>query len=326
MAILKKIYPLLFPALLASCEEVFTPDMPHVPVLCVNSLVTAGQPVEAKISKSRLYTDAPEKSEVRDADVRIYANGELQLDSYLPKEGDNIRIVAVSPAVGRGEADVLIPASIPAPVADWEAYDVSCWQSDISGVSVVFKLRVDLRIEDPDGENYYKFSFSSFAQSDEDTDDDDLEASGNYGFSIGSLDYDMEPIFSEHISIFESIMGGDAEGFSFFSDRQFAGKSYTLHLQFDNCWFRYPKGEIPDCKVNLIVSSVSPSYYNWANYTWQRDRGTLSEFSDYGFGDPIWGYSNVSTGAGVVAAQSKSVCSIDLSDFMRQTIADAAEQ
>lgn len=324
MAILKKIYPLLLPALLASCEEVFMPDMPHDPVLCVNSLITVGEPVEAKISKSRLYTDAPEKSEVRDADVRIYANGELQLDSYLPKEGDNIRIVAESPAVGRGEADVLIPASIPAPTATWEAYDVSCWQSDISGVSIVFKLKVDLRIEDPDGENYYKFSFNNDIQADEDT--DDFEASGNYGFSIGSLLYDMEPIFSEHIGIFESIMGGDAEGFSFFSDRQFAGKSYTLHLQFDNCWFRYPKGMVPDCKVNLIVSSVSPSFYNWANYMWQRDRGTLSEFSDYGFGDPIWGYSNVSTGAGVVAAQSESVCSIDLSDLVRQTIDDATKQ
>ena len=81
MAILKKIYPLLALPLLTGCEEAFTPDMPHTPALCVNSLITAGEPVEAKISKSRLYTDSPEKSEVRDAEVRIYVNGELQLDS-----------------------------------------------------------------------------------------------------------------------------------------------------------------------------------------------------------------------------------------------------
>ena len=324
MAILKKIYPLLALSLLTGCEEVFTPDMPHTPVLCVNSLITTGEPVEAKISKSRLYTDSPEKSEVRDADVRIYANGELQLDSYMPKEGDNIRIVAESPAVGRGEAEVLIPASIKSPTVIWEAYDVSCWKSDVGEVSLFFKLKVDLRIEDPEGENYYNFSFNSFAQSDEVT--DDFGTSGNYGFAIGSLLYDMEPIFSEHIGIFESIMGGDDEGFSFFSDRQFAGKSYTLHLQFDNCWFRYPKGVIPECKGNLIVSSVSPSYYNWANYVWQRDRGTLGEFGDYGLGDPIWGYSNVSSGAGVVAAQSKSVCTIDLTEFIKNTISQQNEQ
>lgn len=310
MAILRKIYPFLILPFLTGCEEVFTPDMPHIPVLCVNSLITVGEPVKAVVSKSRLYTDTSDKTEVKDADLRIYANGVLQLDSYIPKEGDNIRIVAESPTLGRGEADLSMPMSIKAPTATWETYDVSCWKSDNDVVSVQFKLKVALRIEDPDGENYYKFSFNSGTQTNENSDNHD--ASGNYGFEISSLVYKMEPIFSEHIGIFESIMGGDADGFTFFSDRQFSGKSYTLNLQFDHCWFRYPTGEIPECKVNLIINSVSPSYYNWANYVWQRDNGTLSDLSDYGLGDPIWGYSNVSSGAGVVAAQSKSVCMIDL--------------
>ncbi|WP_303030113.1 DUF4249 family protein [uncultured Duncaniella sp.] len=318
MAILRKIYPFLILPFLTGCEEVFTPDMPHTPVLCVNSLITTGEPVEAVVSKSRLYTDTSDKTEVKDADLRIYANGVLQLDSYIPKEGDNIRIVAESPTLGRGEADLSMPMSIKAPTATWETYDVSCWKSDNDVVSVQFKLKVALRIEDPDGENYYKFSFNSGTQTNENS--DNLDASGNYGFEISSLVYKMEPIFSEHIGIFESIMGGDADGFTFFSDRQFSGKSYTLNLQFDNCWFRYPTGEIPECKVNLIINSVSPSYYNWANYVWQRDNGTLSDLSDYGLGDPIWGYSNVSSGAGVVAAQSKSVCMIDLTDFILKTI------
>ncbi len=318
MAILRKIYPFLILPFLTGCEEVFTPDMPHTPVLCVNSLITTGEPVEAVVSKSRLYTDTSDKTEIKDADLRIYANGVLQLDSYIPKEGDNIRIVAESPTLGRGEADLSMPMSIKAPTATWETYDVSCWKSDNDVVSVQFKLKVALRIEDPDGENYYKFSFNSGTQTNENS--DNLDASGNYGFEISSLVYKMEPIFSEHIGIFESIMGGDADGFTFFSDRQFSGKSYTLNLQFDHCWFRYPTGEIPECKVNLIINSVSPSYYNWANYVWQRDNGTLSDLSDYGLGDPIWGYSNVSSGAGVVAAQSKSVCMIDLTDFILKTI------
>ena len=318
MAILRKIYPFLILPFLTGCEEVFTPDMPHIQVLCVNSLITVGEPVEAVVSKSRLYTDTSDKTEVKDADLRIYANGVLQLDSYIPKEGDNIRIVAESPTLGRGEADLSMPMSIKAPTATWETYDVSCWKSDNDVVSVQFKLKVALRIEDPDGENYYKFSFNSGTQTNENSDNHD--ASGNYGFEISSLVYKMEPIFSEHIGIFESIMGGDADGFTFFSDRQFSGKSYTLNLQFDHCWFRYPTGEIPECKVNLIINSVSPSYYNWANYVWQRDNGTLSDLSDYGLGDPIWGYSNVSSGAGVVAAQSKSVCMIDLTDFILKTI------
>lgn len=87
MAILKKSIPLLIIPLLASCEEVFTPDVPYTPVLCMNSLITAGQPVETKISKSRLYTDNPDQSVVSDAEIRIYANGEAQPADYLPAEG-----------------------------------------------------------------------------------------------------------------------------------------------------------------------------------------------------------------------------------------------
>lgn len=308
----------MFLTFLTSCEEVFTPDMPHTPVLCVNSLITVGEPIEVIVSKSRLYTDSSQKSDVSDAEVKIYANGELQLDSYIPKEGDNVRIVAVSPTVGRGEADVQIPLSIPTPTSTWEAFDVNCWESENGVVQVMFKLKVNLKIEDPEGDNYYKLSFQSDVVPDKHS--SDFEANGNQRFIMGYLIYNQEPIFSEHISIFEAIMGGDGEGFNFFTDRQFAGKSYTLHLQFNNCWFIYPKGETPDCKTNLIISSVSPSYYNWANYMWQRDNGTLTEFGDYGFGDPIWGYSNVSSGAGVVAAQSKSACTVDLSDFIRETI------
>jgi len=65
------------------------------------------------------------------------------------------------------------------------AYDVSCWESDNEEVFTQFKLKIDLRIEDPKGENYYKFSFNSDFQADEEL--DDFDASGNYGFAIGLL-------------------------------------------------------------------------------------------------------------------------------------------
>jgi hypothetical protein len=317
MVILKKIYPILLLPIVSACEEVFTPDIPYEPMLCVNSLITVGEPIEIEVSKSRLYTDSYEKSEVNDANVKIYANGTLQLDSYIPKEGDNIKIVAESPSVGRGEAEVLVPRAISTPTATWKVLDMDYWESESEIVNARFDLQIDLKIEDPAGENFYKLSFEC---ANDDVVSDDLSASGNYGFELGSFKNNMEPIFSEHIGIFESIMGGDADGFTFFSDRQFAGKSYTLHLEFDNCRYCYPRGMEPNCAVLMIVNSVSPSYYNWANYTWQRDNGTLTDFSDYGLGDAIWGYSNVSSGAGVVAAQSKSICTIDLTDSIQKTI------
>lgn len=75
-----------------------------------------------------------------------------------------------------------------------------------------------------------------------------------------------------------------------------------------------------DPQLSLNLFSISPSYYNWANYVWQRDNGALTDFSDYGLGDPIWGYSNVSSGAGVVVDQSKSAHTIDLTEFIKNTI------
>lgn len=41
---------------------------------------------------------------------------------------------------------------------------------------------------------------------------------------------------------------------------------------------------------------------------------------DVGFCDPAWGYSNVSTGAGVVAARSKSSATIILTDFLQKEL------
>lgn len=318
MAILKKYYPIILLSILASCEEEFNPNMAYTPVLCINSLITNGDEIDINISKSRLYTQPQDNVEVKNVDVNIYANGQLQLDSYRPQENDNIKIVAASKLYGRAEADVVIPKLIPEPEIKWEVYDVHCrTDKDYFGneITIEFKLKVELTINDPEEENYYKFSYYSTPEVELRPDGMPIEI-----MKIGNLQYKLEPIFSEHIGIFESLYGGDADGFTFFTDRQFPGKSYTLHLQFDTCRFRCLNEDIPECKSHFVIHNISPSFYNWANYIWQRDNGVLSDFSDYGLGDQISGYSNVSSGAGVVAAQSKSVCSIDFTDFIRQTI------
>lgn len=318
MAILNKIYPIFLMPLLASCEEVFNPDMPQKPVVCINSLITNGDPIDIQVSKSRLYTDSKDDYNVKDADVRIYANGKLQLDSYIPQENDHIKIVAESDTYGRAEADVDIPIPVTNLTTNWETFDVSYGENEGyfgKEVGIEFKLKVELTIEDPAEDNYYKISY--FPIPDQEIRPDGMPIRV---LTISNLQYKMEPIFSEHIGIFESVYGGDADGFTFFTDKQFAGKSYTLNLQFDTCRFNYNKEEIPECIVHFDIHNISPSYYNWANYIWQRENGMLSDLSDYGLGNQLWGYSNVSTGAGVVAAQSISSCTIDLTDFIKHTI------
>ncbi len=67
--------------------------------------------------------------------------------------------------------------------------------------------------------------------------------------------------------------------------------------------------------LNLVLASVSQSYYNWANYSWHSENGLLADLGDFGLGQQLWAYSNVSTNAGVIAAQTPVVYSISLTDF-----------
>ena len=120
-------------------------------------------------------------------------------------------------------------------------------------------------------------------------------------------------------------MGNDEDTqFVFFSDRQFSGKTYTLHLNFSDNSFHVKSQEydesLLECGVNLYLTTVSKSYYNWAVYKWNVDEGITGDLSDIGLAESKWGYSNVSTGAGVVAAQSSSKYTIDLKEFLKTSL------
>lgn len=50
MAILRYIIPILSVFLLTGCYEDFNPEIDTKPVLCLNSLITAGKPIEVDIT------------------------------------------------------------------------------------------------------------------------------------------------------------------------------------------------------------------------------------------------------------------------------------
>ena len=72
----------------------------------MNSLITAGEPIEVSVTRTWIYTDigAERDHSVKDAKVSIYVNGELRDASYIPQEGDRIRLVAESPGFAPAEA------------------------------------------------------------------------------------------------------------------------------------------------------------------------------------------------------------------------------
>ena len=326
MAILRYIIPILSVFLLTGCYEDFSPEIDTKPVLCLNSLITAGEPIEVDVTHTWMFND--EKSErdhdVTDAVVTILVNERIVGSDYLPKEGDKIRIVAESPTYGIATAEVVVRYATPVGKVKVIPVVTNIWEGDKDFyhyemlADITFNLNIEMDVNDPEGpDDYYHFGYGWFGS---DTD-------GSPTLSIGQLEYNSEPIFKEHIGVFETVMGNDEDTqFVFFSDRQFSGKTYTLHLNFSDNYFHVKSQEYDEsrleCGVNLYLTTVSKSYYNWAVYKWNVDEGIMGDLSDIGLAESKWGYSNVSTGAGVVAAQSSSKFTIDLKEFLKTTLND----
>ncbi len=324
MAILKYLISLLTAILLTGCYEDFNPEIDTKPVLCLNSLITSGEPIEVKVSRTRMFNDRKgiNSSEVSDAKVAVLVNEKIVGSDYIPKEGDKVRIVAESPTYGTAMAEVTVPYATPigkvkvTPVVTniWERDDLPNYEML---ADITFNLNIEMDVNDPPGkDNYYHFGYNWFGAA---TDD------GSPTLSIGQFEYNSEPIFKEHIGVFETIMGNDEDtDFVFFSDRQFTGKTYTLHLNYTGNVFRVNSQEydesLLECGMTLYLTTVSESYYNWAVYKWNADEGIIGDLSDLGFAEPKWGYSNVSTGAGVVAAQASAKYTIDLKEFIKTTL------
>lgn len=323
MAILRYIIPVLLVPFLTACYEDFNPEIDTDPVLCLNSLITAGEPIEVRVTHTWRFND--EKSErnheVADAVVTVFANEKVVGPDYPAKEGDRIRIIARSPAYGTASAEVTVPYATPIGKVTVSPVVTDIWMGDKDFyhyemfADVTFNLSIELDVNDPAGtDNYYHFGYN---WSGRDTD-------GSPTLSIGHFEYNSEPIFREHIGLFETVMENDDTDFVFFSDRQFAGRTYTLHLKFSHNSFnvksRYYDDALLECGVNLYLTTVSQSYYNWAVYKWNADEGIIGDLSDIGLAESKRGYSNVSTGAGVVAAKAAVKYTLSLKDFLQKTL------
>ncbi len=338
MAILKSEYLFLLSSLvLTGCYTDFHPDIETEPVLCINALVRTGEPIDVAVSRTWCYDDAAagDDHSVSDASVTVYANGDICDAGYIPAEGDRIAITAESPVYGYAGAEVDVPRSVPMAAVRYSVNPTDLWalyepEYGFNSLCLEFDVSIEIDIDDPAGiDNYYRYSYISFGNSDwndYDQDDGDMSDSSRpeIMFYAGSFVYDSEPVFGEHIGVFESIMGGTSDGFTFFTDRQFSGGRYTLHLEYTGAalrMFSKPScDDVPDCGLVITLSAVSPEYYNWASYVWQVNSGPLGELGDTGLGEPLWGYSNVSTGAGVVAAQTSVSYTVNLKNLMQDII------
>ncbi len=342
MDILKRYFMITVLALaMTGCYSDFEPSLKSDPVLCLNSLITAGEPMDVAVSHTWRYSDGyPGRDfdvNVNDAKVSMYINGDfagsLIFDdesgryhgSVIPVEGDIVRLVAESEIYGHAEAEVRIPDKTPIGNVKWNAGNVNCWRDElgVGGSRDFMYMTLDIEIpvhDTPCVDNYFKFDWSTFVP--DVGDGGDALINSPVEFYLSGLKYDAEPLFSEHISVFESVFGSDSYGFTAFTDRRFKGGVYPLNIRFDNGYIVVSNPSNDDrlyhLGVTLSLESISPGYYNWLIYRWNTDEGVLGTLAEIGFAEGFCGYSNVSTGAGVVAARSVSTYRLDLYDFMKQ--------
>lgn len=335
MAILRNIISIILGAALAGCYQDFTPKVDTDPVLCLNSIITAGMPVEVDVSHSWVFDDEAARRDhsVADARVSVYANGREVGEGYVAAEGDDISIRVHSDTYGEAEAAVTVPQAVPFVQGDVRPNIKSMTKSDAGddwfGVTIYFDLKVQLTIkDDPRCSNFFQLSRLGYATLAPDEDD------YNYwtDFDLGQTDYEAEPIFGEHLTVFDLVMGASDGYKMIFSDRQFDGSEYTVTLIFNDCFYsvRWPADALQqpgyadalfDCGMTVYLASISRSYYDCLMYNEKVSGGMIGDLGDIGFAEPAWGYSNVSTGAGVVAACSYARFSFSLSDILREAYA-----
>lgn len=354
MAILKKTYNILLLATMAvslnSCYTEFDPHIDSTPVLCMNSIITPGDSIALFLTRTWSWTEGEEDKidlNVRDAEVRIIVNGEFKetmthrvidnpdyhfgpypkqrecyVSEYRPESGDIIRLEAISSRYGNASAEVAVP--YPVPIDRIEAQVQNCIAyGDTTGFpTVADECRFDLNFKllayftDPsESTDYYDLGAGSSAAYDDFSED----AYGIPGYGYTLIDFSGEPLLTEHVSVLESVTG-NTYGYTVFSDRQINGITYPLRLTVNNYTFFYrnpmdlqgPK----ETGVTVKLRHIDQPYYKHVISIWKGNDGITGTLGDVGLASPVYPWSNVSTGAGVVAAYAEASLTIPIIDII----------
>lgn len=345
------IFAIIISVMMTGCYCDFDPDLESTPVVCLNAKIIAGKPIKAEVTRTWRYSegdplDGHLNIYLNDSDVSLYVNGKFEEKmkfasdtvyhevyryfnaNYIPKTGDSIRIVAQNKTYGIAEAEVTVPEAIAIDnVETLVTKESATYDEATDTYQSSFDLTVNVSFTDPvDSSNYYLFDINNQQRIDNPNDHstlldyypDDKDIS-EYVFI--TPDYSREPLFSEHISPIETIISDGYGLFTVFSDRQISGRTYRLHVP-SKVYYSWENNTHKDADhIGTIVVRlyhISPAYYNFMLSLWAATEGISGALGDVGLGDPVWEYSNVSTGAGIVSAGAFSEVEINVYDLLKQ--------
>ena len=353
MALLKRLHIYLLLTLLAaglsSCFQDFEPDIPSTPVLCMNSEITPGDSIILYLSHSWRWSDEHDETPdvaVENAEVRLIVNGEFReclrpgiVDNdrdpaspfykynkcyradYIPRSGDVIRLEASSAQYGEASAEVTLPD--PVPIDEVEVQDLECiplgdttgWPAVKESCVFIMSFKLLVHFTDPAGTtNYYDFKTGTSPYS-------------NYNSEAISWsnnvipDFNGEPLFTEHVSVLESAVA-ETSGYTIFSDRQINGKRYPLRIGISDFSYYYRNPlDLPgpkDYGITLTLRHIDSAYYRHVLSVWEANDAIIGALSGIGLANPVYAYSNVSPGAGVVTAYATTTVTIPMVDLINQ--------
>lgn len=322
-----------------SCYQDFEPDIESTPVLCMNSLITAGDTIVVELTRTWRWDEGnPGKDfsvTVADGNVDLYVNGNLKekiaysertgyRSNYVAVPGDEIRLVASSEKYSEASASVTVPNPV---VIDKVDATVSNFTYQLYGIGKQYSMDLGLMIWFTDSQtttDYYKFDIGKTNAPDYWVDEEHYYAEIEY--AQYDIDYDREPLFSEHMSPLESAVS-ETSGYTIFSDRQISGQRYPLHIGLNNLSYSVvnPENnpEIDSASIDIRLDVISESYYKHVLSVWQSNDGINGILGSVGLGDPVWEASNVSTGAGVVAACAPYIYHLNMTKLVSEHLDDA---
>lgn len=329
---------------LTGCYTDFEPDLESTPVVCLNSRIIAGSPITAKVTRTWRYSegnpvDGHLNIYLQDSEVSLYVNDKfeenLRLDSdtiewydikpvfkanYIPKEGDKIKLTVSNKTYGNAEAEVTVPYAVDIDKVETKISNENISVDSDTKYSTSFDMLVNVSFTDPANSlNYYLFEIDRGTYSNYGPFDFFPEYDNIYESVYISANFSREPLFSEHITPIETVISDGYGLYTVFSDRQISGKRYTLDIPTECSYIWENKDKIEVEKrvtIDVKLYHISQEYYNYMLSLWAATEGVSGVLGDVGLGQPVCEFSNVSTGAGIVAAAACSTVSLKVYDLL----------
>lgn len=313
------LYTLLLGVFLTSCyRKIDLDEYRTTPKIVINSVVSPDTVVMASITRTWFYPDKKPYVNLPHAHVELYINNQyietmqwktlnnprnpdqpdtLFLSNTIPAEGDRIKIVASTPEYGTVTAEDIIPKKVPIKNA---SHTIKKGNGVYQGtISDYFEIYYEVTFDEfPEKNNYYLAKITQIK-------------TGYYGYYETEIDY-IDPVFKEQDAILDESMafnGLEKRGGALFTDQSINGQTYTLQI-------KETTAELDETEQRIIsIYSLSESYFLYL-LSLQKIAGSTLEggLGNIGLAEPLWVYSNVEGGTGILGGNQHSETTITLNN------------